>query len=150
MIVLTLAEVRIRVQEVLSGKRPLAALREYIFLVHEGEEVEVEVALNRLLPALEPYFLYEEACGDPDAAERLQRLAQVLALEDVSREHIVFALEFNEAREAVSKRQRGVITDATLVSVLSKLSPIEFDVAKVERWAFHHQRLGALDVRLLV
>jgi hypothetical protein len=47
MIVLTLDEVRNLVQKVLAGRRPLADLREYVFLAHEGEEVEVDVALKR-------------------------------------------------------------------------------------------------------
>jgi hypothetical protein len=149
MSVVSMAELRTLVDDALAGRRPLAELRDYVFLVHDGEDVEVERSLHAVLPALEPYFLHEEAYGDPKARRRLRRLAESLALENVSPEKVIFALEFEEAKDAIAKRESGLVSSATLWSLLNNLSPIDFDVRKIERWASAHRNLGELDVRLL-
>jgi hypothetical protein len=75
--IVTMGALRNILDDVLAERRPLADLREYVFSVHEGEDVEVERSLQPIMPALEPYLLHEEASGDPRARARLGRLAEV-------------------------------------------------------------------------
>lgn len=147
---MNLNELRFAVNLSLNSAYSLLPLRRFLFARYEGdEEIDVEPALESLLPVLEPYVEHEEALGDPDLSLRLNRLQRVLNCPNVTPERVFFALEFDAIRELVGRLLRHTIDQGTFERQLVKLSPATFDLQQVSTWALRHAELPEMDVAMM-
>ena len=120
--------------------RRFPEVRRFVFQYFEAEHgFEVTDELNGIFEVFLPYLHYEESYGDPDCNLRIRRLYDLLsATEVISKESIVFAIEFEKLRDLTKKAKDEQFLILFIKTRYRKLSPCNFDYDLVKLWATNH------------
>ncbi len=130
----------------LRDEKSFSVVRDFAYEYYESEtNCKLDSALHVLFPVLVPYLEYEEAFGDKDRRKKIQRLYQVLQLHNVRPEHAVFALNFDKIQQFHRKLENQLLTRYVYDEQLKKLSPADFNLEAVARWAKAHKTLDSMD-----
>lgn len=134
---LTLQDLLDQVQAYVCGAEEFRAVRRFVFQYFEAEQdFELSPELDAVFSVLLPYLHFEEACCDRDREGRMRRLCEQLTASDrLPVERSVFALEHAKILDLASRFGRGVIVKCVLEEQIAKLSPADFCVEQVIRWA---------------
>ena len=140
------------IQQYVDGRCDYETVRSFVFSRYEGEcELRVEDDADDLLSVLAPYFESEEAFGDKHRDIRLRRLVRFC--EEPIRNKVstsaVFAMNFDEIQQLLSRVEGGVISDTGFREQIRKLSPVVFDVDSVVAWGRIHKGQSEPDSSLI-
>lgn len=114
-------------------------VRQFIFDYYENEqEFVLDNYLEEIFPILSSYFEYEEAYGDSECKDKLNRLYQVLEGKIFSIEAVVFALEFSKIKELTLKVNSKQINYKIYEKQIAKLFPFAFNTKKIIALAETH------------
>ncbi len=130
----------------MHGRTEFETVRQYVFRFYESEdEYSVTETERQLFAAIAPYLEYEEAFRDPERDRRMKRLLDALGPQTAVAERVIFALEFPTIEALTSKLDSGLIKRDVYEQQLAKLSPVTFNVKRVQLWARAH--LGEETIR---
>jgi len=125
--------------EFISAKLEFSAVREFVFQFYDDEqEFIVDEKTEILITVLTPYLEHEESWGDTERYDRMKRIRTVLQSDSNLTERLIFALRFSEIKILTNKLKNGIITKHVYCEQIGKLSPIEYDVQIVCKWAACH------------